>query len=78
MDQKMELKNKEIVYFDEEPDFKDIQKIVGGYFTIIPLSSNKTMFVNEEGELRQLKINKKATEMVGYTIYGNVLIVGSA
>jgi len=74
----MELKNKEIVYFDEEPDFKDIQKIVGGYFTIIPLSSNKTMFVNEEGELRQLKINKKATEMVGYTIYGNVLIVGSA
>ena len=77
MDQKMELKNKEIVYFDEEPDFKDMQKIVGGYFTIIPLSSNKTMFVNEEGELRQLKINKKATEMVGYTIYGNVLIVGS-
>ena len=71
------MKNKEIIYYDIEPDMTIIQKIVGGYFTIIPLTNNKLMYVNEEGELRQLQVNKKATEIVGYKIYGNVLIVGS-
>ena len=33
------------------------------------------MYVNEEGELRQLQVNENATKMVGYTIYGNVLIL---
>ena len=71
------MENKEIIYYDIEPDITIIQKIVGGYFTIIPLTNNKLMYVNEEGELIQLQVNKKATEIVGYKIYGNVLIVGS-
>ena len=69
--------NAEIFYYKTEPDIKNIQKIVGGYFTIIPLTNNKLMYVNEEGELKQLQVNENATKMVGYTIYGNVLIVGS-
>ena len=69
------MENKEIIYYDIEPDMKIIQEIVGGYFTIIPLKNNKLLYINEEGELRKLQINKKATEIVGYKIYGNALIV---
>ena len=69
-------KIEEINYYKDEPEFDIIQNIVGGYFTIIQLNDNKIMYVNEEGELRKLKINKKASEIVGFNIYGNVLIVG--
>ena len=68
--------NTEIIYCDNEPDIKTIQKIVEGYFTIIPLIDNKLMYVNEEGELISLPINISASNIVGYNIYGNVLIVG--
>tara|TARA_B100001093_G_scaffold498082_1_gene545750 strand:- start:835 stop:1071 length:237 start_codon:yes stop_codon:yes gene_type:complete len=70
------IENKEISYYKTEPNIKTIQKIVGGYFTVIPLSNNKLMYVNEEGELRQLKVNIEASRLVGYSIYGNVIIVG--
>ena len=72
----MDDKEKEIVYFTNEPDFEIIQKIVNGYFTIISLPNNKLMYVNEEGELKKLKKNEKASEIINYPIYGNVLIVG--
>tara|TARA_B100000780_G_scaffold278895_1_gene254242 strand:+ start:1696 stop:1935 length:240 start_codon:yes stop_codon:yes gene_type:complete len=74
---KTKTKNKEIIYYETEPDITIIQEIVNGYFTIIPLTKNKSMYVDEEGELKELKVNVKATEIVGYNIYGNVLIVGS-
>lgn len=69
-------KIEEINYYKDEPEFDIIQNIVGGYFTIIQLNDNKIMYVNEEGELRKLKINTKASDIVGFNIYGNVLIVG--
>tara|TARA_B110000037_G_C16678166_1_gene325570 strand:+ start:273 stop:377 length:105 start_codon:yes stop_codon:yes gene_type:complete len=34
------------------------------------------MYVNEEGELKKLKKNEKASGIINYPIYGNVLIVG--
>ena len=71
------IKPEEISYYDNEPDIKIIQEIVGGYFTIIPLIGNKLMYVSEEGELIRLPINVNATKIVGYNIYGNVLIVKS-
>ena len=49
---------------------------MGGYFTAIRLPNNKLMYINEEGELRNLKYNNQATKLVGYTIYGTVLIIG--
>ena len=69
-------KQSEIIYLEEEPDFRVIQKIVGGYFTSIRLSNGKLMYVNEEGELRNIKYNNQATKLVGYTIYGTALIIG--
>ena len=71
-----ENKQKRIHYFKNEPDFEKIQKIVGGYFTIIIIDNNRTMYVNEEGELIKFKINKEASDMVGFNIYGTVIIVG--
>jgi hypothetical protein len=67
---------KKITYLEIEPDLNIIQKVVGGYFTLIPMKDNRIMYVNEEGELRQLPINDDATEIIGYPIYGNVLIIG--
>lgn len=72
------MENKEIVYADTEPDEETIRQIVGGYFTTISLKNHKLMYVNEEGELQKLHLNKSATSMVGYNIYGNVLILSPA
>jgi len=63
-------------YSIEEPKLETIQKIVGGYFTIIPLPDGKMMYVNEEGGLMNLKINKEASSITGFSIFGNVIIVG--
>ena len=78
------MENTQIIYYDIEPDIKIIQQVVGGYFTIIPVINDQAncdkfplMYVNEEGLLQNLHVNIKATEMIGYTIYGNVIIVGS-
>ena len=67
---------KKITYLEIEPDLNIIQKVVGGYITLIPMKDNRIMYVNEEGELRQLPVNDDASEIMGYPIYGNVLIIG--
>ena len=69
-------KDKNIFYYENEPELQVIQKIVDGYFTIIPLADNRLMYVNEEGELDNLNINEEASKIVGHKIYGKVLIVG--
>ena len=73
--EKRENKKKCIYYYKEEPDLETIQKIVNGYFTIIMMDDNKKMYVNEEGKLRKLKLNKEASNLVGFKVYGNVLVV---
>lgn len=65
-----------IEYFSEEPDLKTIQRIVQGYFTIISLPGGKMMYVNEEGLLLNLSVNKDASAIAGFKIYGNALIIG--
>ena len=67
--------DKEVYYFDKEPELSVIQKIVNGYFEIINLPDNLSMYVNEQGILMGLPINKKASEIAGFKIYGKVLIV---
>tara|TARA_B110000977_G_C11080300_1_gene492708 strand:- start:1833 stop:2054 length:222 start_codon:yes stop_codon:yes gene_type:complete len=69
-------KIKMITYSIVEPQFEIIQQIVGGYFTIIPLSDGKNMYVNEEGALKNLQVNEDASKIVGFNVFGNVIIVG--
>jgi len=62
------------IYYQDTQDIETIQRIVGGYFTVIPLADNKLMYVNEDGEIRKLPFNDNAADMIGCPIYGNVLI----
>jgi len=43
---------------------EEFQKIVGGYFTIMPGVRPLRMIMDEEGDLRGKEINQKATDMV--------------
>lgn len=70
------VESKKVVYYKDEPDLEVINQIVDGYFTIIPLDDNKTMYVNEEGEMQNLPINEEASKIARDTVYGNVIIVG--
>lgn len=65
-----------ISYYDIEPDLDTIQRTVEGYFTIIPLK-DRLMYVNEEGALQNLPVNKQASNLVGYQVYGNVILVSN-
>jgi len=70
------VESKKVVYYKDEPDLEVINQIVDGYFAIIPLDDNKTMYVNEEGETQSLPVNDDASKIADQTVYGNVLIVG--
>lgn len=58
---------------------KELQNLVGGYIETISVSTNQLMVINEEGKLRKLPFNQKATEIalensVIDAIVGDVLI----
>lgn len=74
---------------DERMDLKEMQELVGGYIETVPtvIASHWAdekgvsilMVVNEEGKLRGLYWNPKATTLYGHSpdyIAGNALIVG--
>ena len=68
----------------KKPKFKleELQRYVGGYIELVRLPKHRNMVVNEEGKLRGLGINYKATEIVQKEaarpeiIVGDVLICG--
>tara|TARA_R100001163_G_C4870421_1_gene72466 strand:- start:40 stop:324 length:285 start_codon:yes stop_codon:yes gene_type:complete len=66
----------------EKPDLKEMQEMVGGYIEIVKCKYNdewKTMILNEEGKLRNLDLNTKATEMYSNNGIGIPdVIVGTA
>ena len=68
-------KSKILFFFDKEPALKTIQEIVNGYITILYLGDGRTMYVNEDGILLNLPLNKKATEMVGFEVYGKAIVI---
>lgn len=65
---------KSIEYFNEEPSCEVLKKIVGGYFTVLPLQDGRLMYMNEEGYY-QCKINEEASKLFNFKIYGNIAIV---
>ncbi len=62
---------------DHRPSLAEAQQIVGGYIELLS-ADDKTLVVNEEGRLKRLPINNKATALYSYKSYilGNVIVLG--
>ena len=64
-----------LIYVDVEPDNEVIEKLVGKYYTLIKCKNYKVLYVNEEAEFLNLPLNKKASELADFNIYGNVIVL---
>lgn len=59
---------------------EELQGMVGGYIEVISTPDNRLMIMNEEGKLKGLPYNSKATELVkpflspGSYIVGDVIV----
>lgn len=77
----VEAGNPEIKIIEKwDHSLENVQQFVGGYVQAIRITDSITMWMNEEGKLRQLEpnfvmVNKGVTSTD--TIVGNVLIAGT-
>jgi len=69
------IQKKEIFYFDTDPGYDTIKDVCKGDFTTLTMSDGRTIFLNETGKYH-LPVNRRATEMFGIVIYGDIAIVG--
>lgn len=74
------------VVFSEliDGELKTLQTKVGGYVELVRLSTGIDMYINEEGKLQGLPINKVATQLYRHfrkvtddLIVGNAILCGS-
>lgn len=63
-----------ITFFTEEQPLEVLQKVVGGWIEHVQLRDGRSMWVNEEGLMKGLAYNPKASEMAGRSIVGPVAI----
>jgi hypothetical protein len=69
------------VYPENNTDFslKELQKYVGGSIQMVGTKDNRIIVMNEEGKIKKLPPNKRATKLYEYGEYdyivGDVLIV---
>ena len=61
-------------FLQHKVDLKYIQQAIGGYFAVIMMEDGRIMYVNEDGKFLNLEINSEATAIMGYPIYGTVII----
>jgi hypothetical protein len=62
---------------EEEPPLKLLQEMVDGWIGSILVTyrgKSRTGYFNEEGELKQMSYNQRASEMCGTTIVGPFVI----
>jgi len=67
----------EVIEFDKEQSLEALQGIVGGWIEHVQLRDGRSMWVNEEGLMKGLPVNVKASEMAGRMIVGSVAITPS-
>lgn len=66
-------KKVKVYFFDLEPS--NLRELVEcEYFSFISCSDDRIMTVDEEGESKELKLNKEATKLAGQKIYGNAVV----
>jgi hypothetical protein len=72
---------KKNVYPDNKTDFslKELQKYVGGSIQMVETKDNRIIVMNEEGKIKGLMPNRRATKIYQYGLYdyivGDVLVV---
>ena len=63
----------------EQPTLAEAQKAVGGYIEKMPTNLCRTprltVYANEEGRMQALPVNRKATDLLGFTVVGDVLVL---
>jgi hypothetical protein len=59
---------------EEKPTLEQAQAIIGGWIEMITVGDMQIIF-DEEGLIKQLPINERASEMFGRPLYGPVLIL---
>lgn len=78
------------VRFEELSGLEAMQKVVGGYIELVPMTLNiagtqheVSLFCNEEGKLEGLPLNRRATQMAGRNLRpgdylaGDVFLTGA-
>jgi hypothetical protein len=60
---------------EDSPTLEQAQEFVGGYVEMVPRLRDRQVLVNEEGLMRQLPLNEFVSEMVGYPIVGNAIVL---
>jgi hypothetical protein len=60
---------------------EELQGVVGGYIQLIELDDNRMLVVNEEGQLKGLKVNKIASDILrtsrpNFDPFGGNILVG--
>lgn len=65
------------IYYSDDIDIEQdvISSVVGGCFTYLDLGDGRVMMLNEEGQYK-CELNKMATEMFGFNIYGSIIVLG--
>ena len=62
-----------------QPTLAEAQKAVGGYIEPMPTrlcrTPRLTVYANEEGRMQGLPVNRKATDLLGFTVVGDVLVL---
>ncbi len=64
----------EEVLMSEDKRLDQLQKAVGGDIELVYLQGNKIMVVNEEGLIKRLPYNHKASKLAGKDIVGDVIV----
>jgi hypothetical protein len=62
--------------FDKvEPTLEQAQSLVGGYVEKITLPNGDALLINEEGLLKKLELNITATDLAGFPIVGEAILI---
>lgn len=62
-----------IKQIEKEPTLDEMQKIVSGYIERVIMGKN-SLWVNEDGQSKRLKINVLASEILNRIIVGNAIL----
>ena len=65
----------QVLTSDEPITLRDLQDLVGGLIEVIGLGHGRSLVVNEEGCMRNLRVNTEASKLAGYGIVGPAVLL---